>query len=125
MIIFENDYELPAYTVGVAEAMESAAKATGIKDAAKARFEFLRTVLGKDAAAEVCGGATVATVDISRVNVAFMLVQREYLRPTLEAQREEMEQQTEMLKQMAEAVRAITEAAKAPELSRQGFRAVK
>lgn len=129
MDIFGNEYELPALTVELAERMEDAGKGDTIRERAKKRYAFLRDLFGKDACEEIAGGKAYDKADTRRLDIAFMLVQREYAQPVVEEQRRTLEEQTEAIKQLGDMFETVAKAAQLPAIlqknNRQKFSKVK
>ncbi len=125
MIIFDNEYELPKLTIELAEKMEQAAAVVGLKDRIKARRSFLTELFGADAVEVITDGKTVNDCDTRRVDLAFMMVQREYDLPVREARNEELQEQMEAIKGLTGLLETATKAASMPIMNRQGFRSLR
>lgn len=125
MIIFDNDYEMPALTIDLAEKMEKANTTTGIKDRATARYNFLKELFGDKALAEICGADSLSKTDVRRIDIAFMLVQHECNREVRELQKVEMQEQLDIVNGLTGVLESFTKAATMPAMNRQGFRAVR
>lgn len=125
MIIFNSEYELPKLTISLAEDMEKAAKGVALKERLKARYDFLAKLFTKEQLAEIVEGQTFSEADTRNIDLAFILVQREYSEPIREAQRADIGAQMEAIEGLAKLLDSMANAAKSPVMNRQIFRAAK
>jgi hypothetical protein len=91
VIINGQSYDLPKKTVKVVEEMDKVAqidtvKGIGIRDKFKALFDFIGSLVGKDAAKEILGSDKLDEVDLSEVTLTFKKIMDAYDKPLTDYQ---------------------------------------
>jgi hypothetical protein len=86
VIINGQSYDLPKKTVKVVEEMDKVAtidsvKGIGIRDKFKKLYDFIVSLVGKEAAKEILGSDKLDDVDLSEVTLTFAKIKDAYDKP--------------------------------------------
>lgn len=121
MFINGENIELPKYTLEIMDGIEAVNQAPAGRAKFNAMHQFACKMLGNETVADVCDGASLNTVDLSKLNRLYLQIVAEYTRPTIEAQAEQLNEQ---LQKLAPALEAAAKVA-AMQKTRAGFSRVK
>lgn len=117
-------YQLPKLTFGLSEKMDKAGAAGSDRNGFKARYDFIKEIIGDDAAEVELDGSKFEEVDMVKLSVVFQSICAAYSKPVIDAQRKHFESQTEGWSEALDPVeKALNAAQTAKAMSnRQNFR---
>lgn len=95
--INNKTYELPAYTMAIAEKLEAMKKAETdymadkmtMPDMLRKEFDFIMEIMGEENAVEALAGDNINTVDLHKVSIATLEIINAYKEP-IESKKEEL-----------------------------------
>lgn len=95
--INNKNYELPTYTMSIAEKLEAIKKAESdymsdkmtLPDFLRAEFAFVMDVMGEENAVEALSGSDINTIDLHKVSTTTLDIINAYNEP-IEAKKEEL-----------------------------------
>lgn len=109
----DENVKLPPLTLALSEQMDSAQKAEGVREKAKAMYGWLQQVIPAKTLGSRLGGATLDELDCVALDVLFTQTVNAYQAPALNARAKAANEQVQAIKPLLDVMK------------RRGFKSVK
>lgn len=104
-------YELPKFTLAVAERNQTVGKTTDLREKAAKMFDFLGDVLGRENVSEIVDGDTYEEADLAAMTNLFVKVNTAYTNAMNEESDNNLQNKIEAAQRMAGTIESIVKSA--------------